>query len=614
MRSSPAGAAAKSRTPSRLYLQALLFVVLPLCAVVVVLLLQINRLVGEERARQVERLVEANRQAQFALGERIERMRQVGTLLAGSREVIQALADRDNGLLYVWGRRVIAAGLATEVTFIGADGLVVARGHSEFSFGDAYLDPLVSAGDADRQVYAGISAMRGGRPALAARLPVVQFDVQWVGTVLLYQDLTAAVLGGLGVPPDVQVELLAGTAARHGTQGRDGMVSQDFDLPGRSAQGLRLRLTKDAGGDIARLRALTVTLWVLGALGLLVLPALTLFALYRLLTPIRQLHERLQHFAVNGTNSESLLRDIEALANTRNELGAIAASVAGALHALRTAQADLVQSQKLAGLGAMVAGVSHELNTPLGNSITAATTLREHASELAREIAAGSVRRSMLERFLGDCDEATRILESSLARAGELLQSFKQVAIDQASDRRRDYDLREVASDVLLTLRPTLKRLPITVALEIPAGLRMEGYPGALAQVLINLVQNAAVHGLEGAEHGNIRISAESQGARVTLRVADDGRGIAAETLGNIFEPFFTTRLGRGGSGLGLHISRRLVTETLGGSIDVHSTPGSGAEFVLDLPRRVPDKIQATSHRADVRIADSAPIETRPPR
>jgi signal transduction histidine kinase len=588
MDAAPARTQAKSRPLSRLYLQGLLFVVLPLCAAVAVLLLQINRLVGEERERQVALLAEANRQAQFALDERVERMRQVGTLLAGSREVIQALVDRDNGLLHIWGRRVIAAGLATEVTFIGADGLVVARGHREFSFGDVYLDPLISAADSDRGVFAGISTIHGGRPALAARLPVLRFDVQWVGTVLLYRELAPEVLDDLGVPPDVRIELRSGRAPERSAPSGDGLLSQDFDLPARSAQGFHLHLTKEAGGDIARLRALTATLWVLGALGLLVLPGLTLFALYRLLTPVRRLHERLQHFAVNGTNSETLLRDIEALADTRNELGAIAASVAGALRALRAAQADLVQSQKLAGLGAMVAGVSHELNTPLGNSITAATTLRERASEVAREIAAGSVRRSTLERFLADCEEATRILEASLARAGELLQSFKQVAIDQASDRRRDYDLREVAADVLLTLRPTLKKLPITVALDIPAGLRMEGFPGALAQVLTNLVQNAAVHGLEGAGHGSIRISAEAQGERVTLRVADDGRGIPAETLGSIFEQFFTTRLGRGGSGLGLYISRKLVTGTLGGGIDVRSTPGSGTEFVLDLPRRAP--------------------------
>ena len=586
--SEPARAAKTPHRLPRLYRQALLLVVLPLCLGLGVLLYQIHRLIDEQRQGQAERLAEAHRQADAALANRTIQLRQIGTLLAGSREVVEAIAERDNGLLHIWGKRVIAAGLATEVYFIGADGIVVARGHDEFNFGDVYVDPVTTAGEADRAPFAGISALPSGAPAIAARLPVVRFDVRWVGTVLLYRAVTPEFLAGLGVAPDVRLSVAPGPARQAVATEPGGRIAEAFDLRSRGPVGFHLVISKDASADLARLRSLTTTLWVLGAIALVALPAMTLAALYRLLAPLRRLDERLRRFAADGADSEALVRDIEALSRTRNELGAIAATVAEALRALRSAKADLVQSQKLAGLGSMVAGVTHELNAPLGNGLAAATTLRERAGELAREMASGSVRRSALEAFLGDCEEATRILESGLARAGELLQSFKQVATDQASDRRREYDLRLLAADVLLTLRPTLKKLPVEVALEVPEGVRMEGYPGALAQVLTNLVQNAAVHGLDGAARGTIRIGAEPRDGRVAVQVSDDGKGMPAEVAARVFDAYFTTRLGQGGTGLGLYISRRLVVEVLGGTIALQSAPGEGAMFLLDLPRAAP--------------------------
>jgi signal transduction histidine kinase len=173
-----------------------------------------------------------------------------------------------------------------------------------------------------------------------------------------------------------------------------------------------------------------------------------------------------------------------------------------------------------------------------------------------------------------------------------LISSFKQVAVDQASERRRGFDLAQVLGEVIDTLKPQLKRATARLSLDLQSGIAMESYPGPLGQVIINLFTNALAHGFEGREGGVITVRARRQGAyRVRVTVTDDGTGIAAENLGQIFDPFFTTKLGRGGSGLGLSISHRIVTKVLGGQISIQSEPGQGARFELNLPTRAPDVV-----------------------
>jgi signal transduction histidine kinase len=263
----------------------------------------------------------------------------------------------------------------------------------------------------------------------------------------------------------------------------------------------------------------------------------------------------------------------------------------------------------------MVASITHEINTPLGSSLIAATTLRDRAAELSREIAAGSVRRSSLEKFLAECGEATGILERNLERAGTLMASFKHVAVDQTGAGRREFLLDELVHDVMLTLSPSFKRLPVRFAEEIPPGIRMNSYPGALGQVLANLVQNAVVHGLEGRDQGEVRVTAESLPKRALVRVSDNGNGIAPQNMGRIFEPFFTTKAGRGGSGLGLHICRKLVSDVLRGTIEVHSAPGAGATFSLDLPLDPPvdgsDSRKAGSAAEAMPAAEAGPMHAQ---
>ncbi len=253
------------------------------------------------------------------------------------------------------------------------------------------------------------------------------------------------------------------------------------------------------------------------------------------------------------------------------------------------AQQDrLVQSEKLASLGSLVAGVAHELNTPIGNGLMAVSTLQDRVRAFEKKLGEGGLRRSDLEDFLRQAGTGCEIAARNIDRASHLISSFKQVAVDQTSDQRRSFELKEVVDEILLTLQPAIKRSGHHVVCDVPLGLMLDSYPGALGQVLTNLVQNAIVHGLEGRNDGRIEVSAEVTESGVELRVADNGRGIPEAVHRQVFDPFFTTKLGHGGSGLGLPIVRNIVTGALGGDIGFHNRPEGGVLFFVKLPRQAP--------------------------
>ena len=272
-----------------------------------------------------------------------------------------------------------------------------------------------------------------------------------------------------------------------------------------------------------------------------------------------------------------------------SELAASNAQLRETLAKLERAREELVRSEKLASLGALVAGVAHELSTPLGNSLTVATTLADMIRVFETELNQGSVRRSSLDALLSHSRDAARLLTRNLFKASELINHFKQVAVDQTSAKRRDFDLADVLKETIETLQPQFKGTRHRLTLTAPPGLRMDSYPGPLGQVLNNLVLNSIVHGFDDSRAGTVSVQAMSATERrVCVVVKDDGRGIAPEHLSFIYDPFFTTRMGRGGSGLGLHIVYTLVTRVLGGSITVDSQPGQGTTFTIELPMTAP--------------------------
>ena len=285
-----------------------------------------------------------------------------------------------------------------------------------------------------------------------------------------------------------------------------------------------------------------------------------------------------------------------------------------ALEQLGRTQSQLVQSERLASLGALVAGISHEINTPVGIGVTAASALRDRALVLKKAFDAGDLAKSDLERFIKVADESSRIILGNLERASGLIHSFKQIGVDQASGKRRQFDLREYLDEVLMSLKPQITRAADEVEVECPAGLMVDSYPGAIAQVLTNFVTNSLLHGFEGRKGGHIRITAQPEFdfSHVLLRYSDDGCGIPPENLRRVFEPFFTTRRGAGGSGLGLHIVHNVVTETLGGTVSVTSEPGKGTEFVVRFPLKAPARQPANGEPRGPAV-NPAPARTPAP-
>ncbi|MBD8527314.1 GAF domain-containing protein [Pseudomarimonas arenosa] len=260
-----------------------------------------------------------------------------------------------------------------------------------------------------------------------------------------------------------------------------------------------------------------------------------------------------------------------------------------ALEDLRSAQRSLIEREKMASLGGLVAGVAHEVNTPLGIAVTAASHLEEEARSLFASLDRGDLTRSAMADFRAACDEGLRLISGSLRRAHVLIGSFKRVAVDQSSEERRRFDLLTTLEEILFSLRPSYRRAGHQLILECPAELTVDSYPGALFQVITNLVTNAAQHAFADAQIGTVRIDVLPISAeRLVLKLSDDGRGMDASTQARIFDPFFTTRRSSGGSGLGMHLVYNLVTQLLGGSIRVSSTVGQGTCFEIELPVSAP--------------------------
>lgn len=266
---------------------------------------------------------------------------------------------------------------------------------------------------------------------------------------------------------------------------------------------------------------------------------------------------------------------------------------------LTHAMAQLVQSEKLASLGSLVAGIAHELNTPLGNTVTVASTLAQKVEEFDHTLNSGQLRKSELMSFVQSCTEAAALVQRNAQRAAELISNFKQVAVDTASTRRRSFNLRQTVEEVLSTLRPQLKHTPHRIELDMPETLVLESYPGPLEQILTNLVTNSLAHAFTQTAKGEIRISAVQRDAQtIELVFEDNGSGIPPQLRKRVFDPFFTTRLGQGGSGLGLYIVYSLVHGVLGGRLTLASAPSGGARFEIELPCIAPhpQPTEASSH------------------
>jgi PAS domain S-box-containing protein len=260
-----------------------------------------------------------------------------------------------------------------------------------------------------------------------------------------------------------------------------------------------------------------------------------------------------------------------------------------ALRNLRETQASLIEAEKLAALGRLVAGVAHEVNNPVGISLTVASALERKTANFGAEVARGELRRSSLNDFLATSRDASSQLVANLNRAAELIQSFKQVAADRNYSDQRSFDLADLTEQVVMSLRPGLRKHNLILQVDCQPNLMMNSYPGPYGQVLTNLFLNAVAHAFPDGRPGVIEISARESGKdNVEIIFSDNGVGMSLDVRRRAFDPFFTTRRDQGGTGLGLHIVYSIVTNRLGGRLDLDSEPGGGTRIQMILPRTAP--------------------------
>ena len=278
-----------------------------------------------------------------------------------------------------------------------------------------------------------------------------------------------------------------------------------------------------------------------------------------------------------------------ALLASEREVRSARDAAEAALQNLQETQNSLIEAEKLAALGRLVAGVAHEINNPVGTSLTVASALERKTALFAAEAAKGNLKRSSLNEFLAISREASAQLVTNLNRAAEMIQSFKQVATDRNYSSQRIFDLGNLTEQVAMSLRPGLAKKNLTLNVDCQPELMMNSYPGPYGQVLTNLFLNSLAHAFADGKRGAMRIKVRASGKdHVEIIFSDDGCGMSEEVRRKAFDPFFTTRRDQGSTGLGLHIVHSIVTNYLGGRIQLESEPGAGTTIQLILPRVSP--------------------------
>lgn len=259
--------------------------------------------------------------------------------------------------------------------------------------------------------------------------------------------------------------------------------------------------------------------------------------------------------------------------------------LAESMETLKMAQNQLVESERMASLGGLVAGIAHDVNTPIGVSVTAASFLQDRLKVLAAAFDDKKLTSKTMSSFIEEAEQTTTLLLSNLNRASDLVASFKQVAVDQTSEAERDVDMKEYIREVTQSLAPKFKNTKHQITVDCPERLVVRCAPGAIAQIVTNMIMNSLIHGFETVKEGKINMKIWEDEENVHIHYQDNGKGLSAEMLDKHFDAFFTTKRGKGGSGLGTHIMYNLVTQTLGGKIEAESEPNQGLSYSIIFPK-----------------------------
>jgi len=251
---------------------------------------------------------------------------------------------------------------------------------------------------------------------------------------------------------------------------------------------------------------------------------------------------------------------------------------------LKQTQNKLIESEKMASLGGLVAGVAHEINTPVGIGLTGITHLLEITKNIRKEYHNERVTEEDFSNFLKQSEELSTMINTNLCRTAQLVQSFKQVAVDQTSEEKRNFNLYSYLQKIIYSLNSVTKKTNLSIKVNCDKELTINSYPGAYSQIVTNFIINTIWHGYKEKEKGIITIDILKQDTSLIFIYKDNGVGISKKNLPKIFDPFFTTSRENGGTGLGLNVIYNIVTSNLKGTIECKSVYTKGVEFYIVVP------------------------------
>ena len=254
------------------------------------------------------------------------------------------------------------------------------------------------------------------------------------------------------------------------------------------------------------------------------------------------------------------------------------------LDELKQTQNQLVQSEKMAALSYLVAGVAHEVNTPLGICVTVVSLQLEHHKALARDFKDGKVTATMMKKYLERSGEQLNVTQRNILRSADLVNSFKQVAVDQTDEKIGQFTFDKYLKTIINSVSAQISRSKLSLNLAVAEDIKLTTYPGIWVQIITSLIDNSIKHGFSALEGGQITITAEQRHARFYFTYTDNGKGMSQEQVKRVFDPFYTTNRDKGGMGLGMHIVFNQIVQQLEGQIECSSEAGVGVTFSIDTP------------------------------
>ena len=255
-----------------------------------------------------------------------------------------------------------------------------------------------------------------------------------------------------------------------------------------------------------------------------------------------------------------------------------------AIEELKSTQARLLEADKMASLGRVVAGVAHEINTPIGIILTALSSLKDELDEIDSQLKNNKMSKHKLDEFMLYSSEVCQLSLDNVKRAAHLIDSFKQVAVNQEKEETGFFLLTSCIENTLATIKPQCPDNLISYHIDCDPQLEVDSYQSAFIQIISNLINNSYIHAFKEQTAGVISIHCAVKEDQLILKYSDNGVGLSEEGEKNIFEPFYTTNRGLGGSGLGSHLVYNLVTQLLHGEIVIDSDIKQGLGFIIQFP------------------------------